>query len=190
MKINFKNFNVQSLLVMFTLAIFFTACTQETTPVEAIQAPDLNVLALEIGESAEYTKVQEIRIAIFEEVSNVYLENRDKIDADPTILNELLSSATSYENELRAATEELKAKFSVLSTLSEEDVATAFEFADAINTSEKSCWDFCHDQYLSCDRTCYARYLYFDDDVFSYQDYLDCNHNCVLFVFYTCLDLC
>ncbi len=187
-----KILNLRSVLAMLTLAILFTACTKETSTIEAVQAPDLNALAQEINASPEYKVVQEIRVSIFEELAEFYTENKEAIDADQSVFDNFVSSNASYNNELRDATEQLKAKFSTLNTLTEQEVISVFEIADKGAMADiqlsQSCWDFCHDQYLACDSTCYARYLYFPQ--FTYHDYLACNGNCVLFVFNTCLDLC
>ena len=182
-------FDLKSLIAMLALTIFFTACTQEELIVESAQETDLNELALQINASPEYKTVKKIRTSISDELSNFYAENKERIEVDPSILDDFLSSTSIYSNELHDATEQLKTQFDILNTLTEEDVVAIFEIVDNTEMDmTKSCWDFCHEQSRSCNSNCYARYCFFPN--FTYQDYLDCHENCTLFVFNTCLDLC
>jgi len=187
-----KNLNLPSLLVMLSIAIFFTACTKETSPLESVQAPDLNAIASQISISPEYKVVKEVRVAIFDEFADFYTENKEEIKTDQSILDNFLSSRTDNNNALRDATEQLKAKFSILNSLTEAEVKSIFEIVDSKETTglelSQSCWDFCHNQYLGCDSICYAEYLYFPE--VTYHDYLNCNGACVMFVFNTCIARC
>ncbi len=190
-----KSLKLNHILSFLVLALFMTSCSKENITSNEDQNINLQELALKVVESENYVAVRTIRTNIFDDLASFYMTNKEAIAKDPTVFENYISTYNKYEKELSAHTAKLNSEFPLLSSITEDETIEVLEIAaNILPTSEiahekDTCWEFCHDQYLLCDQSCYARYLRFPEFTY-YGHYIPCNANCVTFVFNTCLDFC